>query len=266
MKTTLKLLVIAVAAVSVNAAANDGWSAKNAQMNLTAAGQNYAAARQNFKSAERHYGINTSAGYQDAARGLMQADKAVGAALAQVAKTAADSKAPASVPQAVPTRAPQAVPQATPTPMNVPLQAPQAPQAVPHAVPQQVPQITGVSYRTAITRQQAALMGPSINVAVTSLKPSTRVSVTVNGVTQVTTAAALAKVAPETQVAVPMNVPAFERNPGKGSHNDHGHGSYGSDHGNGAGNAAGTASAHGLGGGAHIGGGSAMGGGFHGSW
>jgi hypothetical protein len=103
---------------------------------------------------------------------------------------------------------------------------------------------------------------PSINVSISSLKPSTPISVTVNGVTKTVAASTLA---PSTQVAVP-HIPAFERNPGKGSSNDQGASHSVGGGGNGDNNAANTSSAHGLGGGAHIGGGSAMGGGFHGQW
>lgn len=67
----------------------------------------------------------------------------------------------------------------------------------------------------------------SINVSVTSLAPSTPVNVTINGVTQVTTAAAIAAVAPETQVAVP-HVAAIMASPAvKGGRNsEHGHSSH----------------------------------------
>lgn len=64
----------------------------------------------------------------------------------------------------------------------------------------------------------------SINVSAASLKPSTPVSVTENGVTSITTAGAIAAKAPETQISVP-HVPAFVRQQhtghshDKGSHN-----------------------------------------------
>jgi len=72
----------------------------------------------------------------------------------------------------------------------------------------------------------------TINVAVSSLKPSTRVSVTVNGQTTLTTAAELAKINPSLQVAVP-HVPALmtslgsnaaDKNGGKGHHGSEGRG------------------------------------------
>jgi hypothetical protein len=119
-----------------------------------------------------------------------------------------------------------------------------------------------VSYSGVSPRQG---YGATINVAVSSLKPDTKVSVTVNGVTKVTTAAAITAVNPEAQIAV-SHVSAFQANPGKGSKNDQGSSHSVGGSGNGANNAANTHSAHGLGGGDHIGGGSAMGGGFHGSW
>lgn len=125
------------------------------------------------------------------------------------------------------------------------------------------PAVNAASYRLGIEQQQQKSMGvATINVAVSSLNPKTPISVTVNGVTKTVAASTLA---PSTQVAVP-NIPAFERNPGKGSSNDQGSSHSVGGGGNGANNAANTHSAHGLGGGAHIGGGSAMGGGFHGSW
>lgn len=125
------------------------------------------------------------------------------------------------------------------------------------------PAVNAASYRLGIEQQQQKFMGvASINVAVSSLKPSTPISVTVNGVTKTVAASTLA---PSTQVAVP-HIPAFERNPGKGSSNDQGSSHSVGGGGNGDNNAANTNSAHGLGGGAHIGGGSAMGGGFHGQW
>lgn len=125
------------------------------------------------------------------------------------------------------------------------------------------PAVNAASYRLGIEQQQQKSMGvASINVAVSSLQPKTPISVTVNGITKIVAASTLA---PTTQVAVP-HIPAFERNPGKGTINDQGSSHSVSGSGNGANNAANTHSAHGLGGGDHIGGGSAMGGGFHGNW
>lgn len=192
---------------------------------------------------------------------------------------------PTKTPTTVPNMQPQAVPQATPhkTPSySVPTPTAQltpqiAPneqltpsysvptvkqQLTPQAVPTKQPQITGASYRAYINQLEQA---QTINVAVSSLKPSTLVNVTVNGITKTTTAGVIAAVNPSVQVAVP-HVPAFQVNTGKGSKNDKASSHSFGGSGNGANNAANTNSAHGLGGGPHIGGGSAMGGGFHGSW
>ena len=128
------------------------------------------------------------------------------------------------------------------------------------------PGISGTSYRLSITSKQMKTAGyGSINVAVSSLKPSAAISITTNGITKTTTAGEVAKVNPNVQVSVP-HVPAFQVNTGKGSKNDKASSHSFGGSGNGANNAANTNSAHGLGGGPHIGGGSAMGGGFHGSW
>jgi|GEM_PF-3270908 len=102
----------------------------------------------------------------------------------------------------------------------------------------------------------------SINVAASTLSPSTKVSATVNGKTVSTTAGELAKVAPQIQVSIPhvdaiINSPVHSSNGHDKSNNSSEHGT-----GNGGNNAANTNSAHGLGGGDHIGGGRS-GGGFH---
>ena len=60
-----------------------------------------------------------------------------------------------------------------------------------------------------------------INVTVTSVKPETPVNVTINGVTHKTTAAAIAKVAPDIQVAV-AHIPAFIRSSGHGNRHEKG--------------------------------------------
>lgn len=119
--------------------------------------------------------------------------------------------------------------------------------------------VSGTSYRSYVNQLQQSA---TINVAASSLKPDAKVNVTVSGITSTVTASSLA---PTTQVSI-QHVPAFERNPGKGSSNDQGASHTVGSTSNGANNAANTNSAHGLGGGAHIGGGSAMGGGFHGNW
>ncbi|MGL4429806.1 MAG: hypothetical protein ACRCT4_12910 [Silvania sp.] len=101
-----------------------------------------------------------------------------------------------------------------------------------------------------------ASINSTINVSVTSMKPSQPVTATVNGVSMTTTAGELAKMQPLAQVSVPMssvfvgvvrNGNNHDRNPSAGEHGT----------GNGANNAANSNSAHGLGGGNHIGGGSA---------
>ena len=113
----------------------------------------------------------------------------------------------------------------------------------------------------------AAATDDSINVGVSSLKPNTPVTATINGVTQTLTASALARVNPNIQVSIPHTAAIISSPDVKGGQNSKQHTASLSDQrGNGEGNAAGTHSAHGLGGGSHIGGGSARGGGFHGSW
>lgn len=103
----------------------------------------------------------------------------------------------------------------------------------------------------------AAKAPVTINVAASTLTPSTPVSVTVNGVIQTVAASTLA---PSVQVAVPQTVSYFAgvtphtANGGRdstGGRSEHGTG-------NGSNNAANSNSAHGLGGGNHIGGGSAQ--------
>ena len=103
----------------------------------------------------------------------------------------------------------------------------------------------------------AAKAPVTINVAASTLTPSTPVSVTVNGVTQTVAASTLA---PSVQVTVPQTVSYFAgvtphtANGGRdsvGNRSEHGTG-------NGSNNAANSNSAHGLGGGNHIGGGSAQ--------
>lgn len=100
----------------------------------------------------------------------------------------------------------------------------------------------------------------SINVAVSTLSPSTRVSVTINGKTSVVAASTLA---PSTQVAVPHLAALMSSKTMKGGQNS---GTASSSNrggtGNGGNNAANSNSAHGAGGSQSIGGGSA-GGGFH---
>ncbi|EDI8735819.1 hypothetical protein GEM21_05505 [Salmonella enterica] len=97
----------------------------------------------------------------------------------------------------------------------------------------------------------------SINVAASSLNPSTKVTATVEGKTVQTTAGELAKVAPQIQVAIP-HVDALIVSQRQGS--DHSKGNTRSEHGtgNGGNNAANSNSAHGLGGGNHVGGGAAQ--------
>lgn len=112
-----------------------------------------------------------------------------------------------------------------------------------------------VSYSGVSTRPGYAQ--GSINVAVSTLSPSTKVNATVNGVTSTTTAGELAKVNPQIQVAIP-HVDALIVSQRQGSDRDRNssHSEHGT--GNGGNNAANSNSAHGLGGGNHIGGGSAQ--------
>lgn len=134
---------------------------------------------------------------------------------------------------------------------------------------QKTPSITGASYRAAVTALQSQAItstpkqtkAPSvsptqpmstINVSITSLKPSTPVQATVNGVTSVTTAGELAKLDPSIQVAVP-HVPAIIQHTG-GNHAEKG--SHSSMHG---GSGAGGDNAHDHATGSHTG----AGGGFH---
>lgn len=90
----------------------------------------------------------------------------------------------------------------------------------PAPAPAQGPTVNATSYRLGVTQMQQKAIG-SINVAASSLSPSTQVTATINGVTQTTTAGALA---PTTQVAVP-HLSAFTREGvkggvnGKASHN-----------------------------------------------
>ena len=82
-------------------------------------------------------------------------------------------------------------------------------------------------------------------------------NITVNGVTNTTTAGEIAKVDPNVQIAVP-HVDALIVSQRQGS--DHSRNNSRHEHGtgNGSNNAANSNSAHGLGGGNHIGGGSAQ--------
>lgn len=64
----------------------------------------------------------------------------------------------------------------------------------------------------------------SINVSVSSLKPNTPVSVTVNGVTSVTTAGVIAGIDPTVQISVP-HVPAIIKHAGNGGKSKGSHGS-----------------------------------------
>lgn len=98
----------------------------------------------------------------------------------------------------------------------------------------------------------------TINQAAANLPAKTPVSVTINGVTQTTTAGAIAAVNPQAQIQTPINS-VFAAAPRKGG-NNHGDRGSRSEHGtgNGGNNAANSNSAHGLGGGNHIGGGSAQ--------
>ncbi|EEI7324286.1 hypothetical protein G4E03_003475 [Salmonella enterica] len=97
----------------------------------------------------------------------------------------------------------------------------------------------------------------SMNFSAKDVKPDTKVTATINGVTTTTTAGEVAKVDPTAQISVP-HAPALIVSQRQGS--DHSKGNTRSEHGtgNGGNNAANSNSAHGLGGGNHIGGGSAQ--------
>jgi hypothetical protein len=104
-------------------------------------------------------------------------------------------KTPAKVPQAIPTSVPQVKQNVPPLPNSLRTQL--------------TPQITGTSYRAAVVALQQKTTGPAvpksnntINVAVSTLKPNTPVSVHVNGHVIKTTAGEVTKVNPQTQVAV----------------------------------------------------------------
>ena len=122
--------------------------------------------------------------------------------------------------------------------------------------------------KTAPAMVKGIVQGEStINVSVSSLKPNTPVSVTVNGVTHTVSASELAKVNPALQVTKPMPVTQFgvARHIGNAGGHDKGHSSTGNT-GNGGSNAQGThsAEAHGFGnGGPAAAGGGRQGGGFH---
>ncbi len=126
-----------------------------------------------------------------------------------------------SVPQAVPQTTPQ-IQQHTPIAQLQPL----VPQAVPQSVPQRTPTRINV-YMTVLQKTPVAPVAvnqrmPTINVAASTLNPSTQVSVTINGVTQVTTAAQLAATIPGVQVAVPY-VSAFQISHTGNRHDKAGH-------------------------------------------
>lgn len=128
--------------------------------------------------------------------------------------------------------------------------------------PKQTPTYSGVSQRPGTASYTAATPAKpgeteSMNFSAKDVKPDTKVTATINGVTTTTTAAEVAKVDPTAQISLP-HAPALIVSQRQGS--DHSKGNTRSEHGtgNGGNNAANSNSAHGLGGGNHIGGGSAQ--------
>ncbi|MEN4602741.1 hypothetical protein ABEG90_09030 [Pantoea agglomerans] len=103
----------------------------------------------------------------------------------------------------------------------------------------QGPVVNATAYRAGITQLQQKAIGvaptatistavapASINVSAATLHPDTPVSVSINGVTQATTAGALAAIDPSIQIAVP-HIAAFQRPAVKGgSNNAHSHSSH----------------------------------------
>jgi len=152
------------------------------------------------------------------------------------------------------------------------------------AMPTQTPQITGTSYRSGIVAMQSVAMSNiaqsnpsvpppsvisieksatpaasgSINSDAGALKPTTPVSVTVNGVTQITTAGEIAKIDPNVQVSVP-HIDAIIGSPNCNANGHDKSSSVRGGTGNGGQNAANTRSgvSHGFGDN-HVGGGSAQ--------
>lgn len=114
---------------------------------------------------------------------------------------------------------------------------------------EKAPNISGTSYRLGITQMEEKQIGVSptvskfavdrpdvgaIDVSVTSLKPSAPVSVTVNGITTVTTAGVLSKVDPTIQVEVPhvdalISTPRANTNDSHGASSSHGGAGHGGD-------------------------------------
>lgn len=289
-KVKIKIIVMMMAAVcSFSSMAETVAQGEEA---VSHAGRMMDAANARVDAAASSYGTGTPDSWANAsdsaareqANAHAQMNGAISTLASSVAIQAGPMATPQKTPQATPTiNTPQAVPTLqrtpsysvpTPTAQLTPQIAPTKQltpsysvptvkqQLTPQDLPTKQPQITGASYRAYINQLEQA---QTINVAVSSLKPSTLVNVTVNGITKTTTAGVIAAVNPSVQVAVP-HVPAFQVNTGKGSKNDKASSHSIGGSGNGANNAANTNSAHGLGGGPHIGGGSAMGGGFHGSW
>jgi hypothetical protein len=185
MKTTIKLITIVIAAVSFNAAADQA----QAQEAVSHASRMLSAAEARVNDAQK--------AYNDAA---YQQGSGVNGSAAEVNLNRAASDRAAAQAQ-----------------MNGAIST------LANAVatgPVQGPVVNATSYRLGITqRQQKAIS--SINVAASSLNPSTQITATINGVTQTTTAGDLA---PTTQVAIP-HIAAFEREGlkggvnGKASHN-----------------------------------------------
>lgn len=216
MKTSIKMIALAVAAVSTFAAV-----AEENSPSLT--GLSGSALSDSINNAWGNSYIN--------AKNNQGSPSAVPSKTPQATPHAVPQKTPVAMVQSVPQRmnVPQAIPQATPqiqqkTPVAQ-LQ-PSVAQAVPQSVPQRTPAPFNI-YMTVLQKMPVAPAAinqrvPTINVAASTLKPSTQVLVTTNGVTQVTTAAQLATTIPGVQVAVPY-VSAFQISHTGNRHDKAGH-------------------------------------------
>lgn len=145
-------------------------------------------------------------------------------------------------PPVAPSKITNLTPNAVPTPISQSIPTVQAvPQAMPQAVPNKVPQITGASYRAAVTAMQVAQMrqfaavptkptNSVINVAVSTVAPNTTVTATIDGKPVTTTAGAIAAVAPTTQITMPIDsVFSAPARKGGADHNGHNGGNVGHD-------------------------------------
>ncbi|MBP2156689.1 hypothetical protein [Erwinia rhapontici] len=224
MKVTL--IVVAVMAVGGVVHAADVAQAEEA---VSHAERGYSTAQGSYRNAALYSGSGVNGSHEESAMKQAATNRAQAYADLNAAKVQASRPAPTATPSVSPTatlqatpiiHAPQAVPQKTPshsvpnkvaqlTPQIAPTKqltpsysvTPVKAQLTPQIAPSKKPQITGATYRSYVSQLQVA----TINVAASSLKPTTPVNVTVNGVTQTVAASILA---PSTQVAVP-HIPAF---------------------------------------------------------